>query len=538
MRRLLTAAGVDYAQWKALTIVALKLDFRQMSFGANQWQGDRKGVSVLIGMGVFYLMFGFFMGAAVWFLPDLFLAGTMLITLVVFLVGTTILLEHNSALTSPTDYPVLAYRPVSSRTYFAARLTNVLVYTSAMTTVVAWLPIVALFVRHGPAVGVAGIAAVYVCTISVALGVLLVYATMLKLFGADALKRALSYVQLLLSFMVYGGYFVFARVFEESVPQSFTVEKTWPMLLFPGTWYASYLELAAGRIGAMEVIPAVASVVVLAVMAGGLSSRLSLDYSERLGALASSTRRPATASRSAGLGRLFRAGEARAVALLVRSQFRNDQRFRMAVLSILPLTILYVFMGISQGGLADPFDAEARQGPALVSLAVMLFPSMLKMAVSRTDSFRASWVFFACPADRVRLVRSTRDVLVAFFLVPYLFFVGAVYLYFVPNVLHVVVHLSLLGLMSLVVLQLVTLLDPDLPFSKPPMKGSTSVGMFLLIFVVFVTMIFFQILAPRLYRDPLLIAAAFGGVAAVIVVLDLITKARVEQQVRALEFTG
>jgi hypothetical protein len=178
MRRLMTAAGVEYDQWKALTVVALKLDYRQMSFGQAQWGGrDVGGAGLSVAQLVFYTMLGLFMAAAVWFIPDLFLKSTLLMTVTVFVVGTTILLEHNSALTSPVDYPVLGYRPVSSRTYFAAKLTNVLVYTGAITTVAIYLPIVALVFRHGAAIGLAGAAALYMCSATVAIGVLLTYAT-------------------------------------------------------------------------------------------------------------------------------------------------------------------------------------------------------------------------------------------------------------------------------------------------------------------------------------------------------------------------
>lgn len=545
MRRLMTAAGVDYGQWKALTIVALKLDYRQMSFGQAQWGGrDAKGVGVIVAQLVFYTMFGLFMAAAVWFIPDLFLKSTLLMTVTVFVVGTTILLEHNSALTSPVDYPVLGYRPVSSRTYFAAKLTNVLVYTIAITTVATYLPIIALLFRHGAAIGLAGMAAVYMCSATVALGVLVAYATMLTVFGPRGLTRALSYIQLAMSFMVYGGYFVFARFFQDSALRSFVVVKTPLVLLFPGTWYASYVELAAGRTGLMEWIPAALTVVLAGALAAGLGSRLSLDYSERLGALTSVAAPRGTTAAGAPATprwarRLFRSGEARAMALLIRSQFTNDQRFRLAVLSIIPLTLLYILMGVQDGGLGDPFDRSAdRSGLSLVTVAVLMFPSMLKMSVTHSDTFRASWVFFASPADRMQLVRSAKNVLVAFFLLPYLLFVLAVYLYYVRSPLHVAIHLTLLGLVSHFCLQFMVFLDPELPFSKPPMKGRAPMTMFAVIFTVMLIAGLFQALAPRMYQSLPLTVAGFGTVLGASALADLLTRARVERQMRSAEFEG
>jgi hypothetical protein len=47
-----------------------------------------------------------------------------------------------------------------------------------------------------------------------------------------------------------------------------------------------------------------------------------------------------------------------------------------------------------------------------------MFPSMLKLSLTRSDAFRASWIYFACPADRARVIRATRDVLLLYFLLP------------------------------------------------------------------------------------------------------------------------
>ena len=60
-----------------------------------------------------------------------------------------------SALTAADDFAVLGYRPVSSRTYFAVRLTNVLIFTLLMTAMVSYIPIAVLFVKHGIGAGVA-----------------------------------------------------------------------------------------------------------------------------------------------------------------------------------------------------------------------------------------------------------------------------------------------------------------------------------------------------------------------------------------------
>ncbi len=538
MRRIFQALAVDYDQWKALTIVALKLDFRQGGFGRARAAREARGAAALVFQAVFYMIYGLFMSILVWVAHDLLLVGTVLMTYVTFIVGTTILLEHNSALTSPKDYGVLGFRPVSSRTYFVARLTNALVYTTALTALTSLVPALSLFLRYGAAVGFAGIAGFYGCSLFTAFGILFGYGWLMQIVGADALKRTLSYVQMAMSFVVYGGYFLTSQITRSHAWQSATLPKSVWMLLAPPMWFAAYLDAAAGQAVPIELVAVALSIGSLVLLAGSLGGRLSLDYSDRLADLASSSQRaPAARSRSTP-GWWFRSGEARAVAVLVRSQFRNDQRFRMGVLSILPMTLLYVLMGVRDGNMRDPFLAGGRSSFSLVTVAVLLFPSMLKPALTRSESFRASWIFFACPADRLRVIRSAKNVVVAYFLVPYLMFVGAIYLYFARNVGHVLVHILLLGLISHLVLQSMVLLDPELPFSRPTQVGRRAGSVVVLMLVMGLMTGLLQAFSSTLYQSLTATATLFAVMIAATIVIDLLTRARVDRQARSLEFEG
>ena len=147
MKALLEAAGVDYAQWLALTRALLKRDFRTRSSQmARGNRGPATGGKALFAQAIFYSVFGVVLSVAIVVSKDLFFIGLVMCSYVMFMVGTAVLLDHSSALTAADDYAVLGFRPVSSRTYFAVRLTNVLIYTLMMTTMVVYIPIGALFV--------------------------------------------------------------------------------------------------------------------------------------------------------------------------------------------------------------------------------------------------------------------------------------------------------------------------------------------------------------------------------------------------------
>ncbi len=430
MTRLFSAIGIDYQQWKALTVVALKNDFRSTSLGQRMDSREVRVVFSLLFQAVFYTLFGTMIAYVVWASRDPWLTGTIASTYIAFIVGTAVVLDHHSVISSPVDYAVLGFRPVSSRTYFAVKLTNILVYTTALTTVAAWVPLLVALVRHGWGISAALLLDIYASSTATTLAIALGYATVLRAVGPDAIERVLSYVQMIMSFAVYGGQFLISGILSQSRPGNWAMPETLWLLIYPGTWFGSYLALADGQVSVRVFAPALASVTALALMATRLGGRLSLDYSERLGAMTVAARakaaRAAEGRRRGGLW--FATGEARAVALLVRSQFRHDQRFRMGVLGLLPFTLLYMLMGIRSGAIADPFSATRTMQGWPMTMAVLASPAMLRMLLTRSDAFRASWIFFTCPSDRMRIARSSKDVLVVFFLVPYLLLVAAVLL--------------------------------------------------------------------------------------------------------------
>jgi len=210
-------------------------------------------------------------------------------------------------------------------------------------------------------------------------------------------------------------------------------------------------------------------------------------------------------------GRVFANAEARAVAVLVRAQFRYDNRFRLTVLSILPLTLVYMLSGFKEGGL-DPFSTE-RQGQTLVYMGIAMFPPMLRAALTQSDAFRAAWVFHGTPADKRALVMSLKDYVAAWFIVPYVTFISAIYVVATGRPLMVAVHMMVLGLISHLLLTVDFILNPEVPFSKPPSRGARTRTTFAAIMIAALVGALLPLGLAIVYEAPLLTAAAVAALA-------------------------
>jgi len=540
---------IDYVQWRALSLASLKLDFRvggMRSVLGHQGKGGRPG-GQLISLVVFYLFTGVFLAGFALMNKNVFLTSTLLSAYVMFMIGSTILVEYNSVVISPDDYEILGYRPISSRTFFVARLTNVFFYVGVMTAAISILPIAAYFFTLGfrPLLGLASLAAFLMAGFSVALFMIVLYAAMLAYIHPNRLRRVLSYLQLVTSFIIFGSYAILPRIVSndkltaELVPE----EKRW-LLLLPPAWFASYLRVAAGEIQVTTVVPALVSLLAAGLLLVYALGNLSLDYSRRLGALRARTEETGTGRqtlRSRSLSFLFRADEPRAVALLIRSQFRYDQKFRLAILGILPLTVFYLFMALSSGPIPDPF-LEGLKGfgnSVLVYLAVLLFPLMLQTNLKNSDHYQASWIFFASPMQRDRLVRAAKNFVIVYFLLPYLLLIGILFCYFYAALWHAGVQLLVLGLVAHLVLQVAVFLSPEVPFSRPVKKGERSARMILIMMIMpALTLGFLSAIFLWVYPSGLLTAALVLVLVLLTFFMERLLTVRIKRKLGGLQYQG
>jgi len=175
----------------------------------------------------------------------------------------------------------------------------------------------------------------------------------------------------------------------------------------------------------------------------------------------------------------------------------------------------------------------------LVTMAIVMFPMTLRASIIGSDSYRASWIYFSAPVDRAGVVAATKNVIIAFFLLPYLAAVGVAFTWLTGQPVHVAVHLAFLGLTSHLVLQIVLLAAPELPFSQPLQKGTRS-GMIIVTMMgaMILGLVMVPLLAVFVYVSPIRIVVGLAAFAGASIAIDRMTRVRVERQADQLEFGG
>lgn len=461
---------VDYGQWRAVTRTLLRTDFRLPLSDEGPAPGR---VSALLTMAVFLSLFG--LGAAViaYIGRDPLLTGTFALVYLSVMLTTSLLTQHGMTLLSRTDLVILGPRPVSSRTFLAIRVTNVVFHAFVITTLMAHPVVAAYTLAGGVAVarGVAALAAIYAWSLAVTLALVVTYGTLLRTVGGARLTRALGYLQLATGFLAYGGLLLTSQSVGDRMLATASMPDAWWLVLIPPAWFASYIELAAGVGNSTTALRALMSVLAVIALGAALRGKLGAEYARRLADLPNGGAAAPMVTRRT---RLFASGEARAAAILVRAHFRHDLRVRLGILGIVPLIVLTLLMGTPEG----PFD--------LLAFSVLLFPGVLTRYFASSEAHRAAWIYRSTPADHPRLVVATTNVAVVYFLLPFLLLVSAAFAWRFGDVVQAAVHTAMLGMLSYIALQGAAVISPRLPFALPPDKtrGEASLMGWMLVVIV------------------------------------------------------
>lgn len=558
VRRAVEAFGADYAQWRVLTRTMLRIDFRGasgLSLGASS-AGSGSGKGVLIGSMIMYFVMGIYVAMIVGYTVGMagndpadvvhrgtLLGGTVGLTMVGMIVGMAVLVDFKSVVISPDDYEILAHQPVSSRTYFLVKLTNVLVYTLIIGAIVGGLATFPVLVLAGPLTALAWVVAAAGMVVATTLTVVCCYTALLRLVSPDRLRRALSYVHLALVMAMFSAPLFMSEVmepfFEFAEAQGGIAVPPW-LVLAPPAWFASLLALTAGEWTAGYAVAALVGFGSIAALFHYARGTLSMGYAERLSHVAAVSRPQARAARVRRSGRVRFSPELSVVATLVRAQFRDDMTFRLGVLALVPGTLLYFFMAVRDGPLPDPFTelGFGAMGLWLLHFAAIGFPLSMLETLFRSESFPASWIFFATPADRARLVVNAGLCVVLFFIAPLMLLFLGIFTWSFGNLWHALAHTLVLGLIAHIAIQMVLLVAPRLPFSQPPRKGSrmgSFAGMIVvgMVIALFLPLTLWVAYSRTAFTIAFLVVLALAGV-----LMPVLVRRGVGARVEGLEFAG
>jgi hypothetical protein len=510
---------LDFRQALEITRVSFQMEVRGKRRGAGSG-GRFRG---LISLWLMYVLAGAFMGISVTPSSDPFTMGLIASTAILLLVGTFVVMEFSTIVTGPADLEFYSPLPVSPRTYVTAKIAVACMFAVCFFACFG-APFALITVLRGVApVLIAGhLFSLLISSVTATLGVITLLGMAVRFVSYGKLRNVAAFFQLILFLLIYGGYAIMQRYLRGI--QDTTIALTPLLLIAPSAWGPSIFRLGN------DILAAVGFALSLAVPVVLLITSIRVVSSSYAGTISEAEVFSPKIAKAKGKSKLhthsilWRSPEERAIALLISNHFRHNSQFRMGILVIVPITLLYlgIILFVNQTSLLDPFTAAGRDSfpqTFLLYLAIGFFPSYVKSALTHSNASDTHWIFLASPADRLKLLAAARTFISIFFITPYLLALAAVYFGFTHALLHTLQHFMVITLLVIIETDVLLLFFPELPFSKPAQTGTRSVQMLTRIVSAFIAPVPVMLLVYFVYPKPLLYWIVLAALAITLVII-------------------
>lgn len=478
---------IDKRQLKALLKAQFIIDLYGTTnlLGNMGGKGKRRRFPPMAIIAIYFFMIGAVSAPVIAKLDSIFLGQFFLFTMAMIFVAITVLIEYANLLLTPDDYAIISPHPVNSKTFFATKMLNTIIYISSLSLILALVPAIVNAVKYNNVfLAPVTILAVICGSLATTMFLITFYTLMLRISSRDKMNRVLSYAQLLFLFIFYMAFLVLPRSTGSlSNIDLLPYESSW-LYALPSAWYASWITSFTDSATTTDFSAALFGIVVLAGLYYIGQSRLSLRYASTLGDMVDEQKMVEGAKRSSFVSSMIAylaSPEDLAVWKLIGVQFKHDNRFKVSVLVLIPLIVIYLVLGMMEGTtLTDPFMVSVTgtgKPNYLIYIAIAMLPYMAVINTSYSTSYRASWIFFALPVERAKLAIACKRFALIFICLPYLIFLCLIFAFYFDNVFHAVLHSVTLLLLCMVVLTLVTIVKPTIPFSEPVQAGTRMATM-------------------------------------------------------------
>lgn len=464
------ACGADPEQFRILLRTSILLDLRR-----EHAVRGRRG-HPLVWMLVSYAVIGLIMALSTFRRVSLETYSFVMINLAMLNSALSVLIDFHTAILNPEDADVLGFRPVSSRTYFLARLGNFVFYIGLVSVSLNVFPALLGCLREdgGAVFGALYMVASAFACLFIACVMILAYALLIRLLDMERVKDFLLWVQIGLAVGLMVGYQFLGEL--RNLRLDFSGYSAW--MAAPPAWFVALSILGSGTLHEPKAVLAAAGGLSTLLLTAAPMSLMSVRYAEYLSSLSIQRRQRKAAGgrpRTSLLG-LFVPTSQRPVFDLCLQLFVRDRQFKMRTVSVVLVPLAFMGYACWKGELRDPLLEE---GGWSLSFMVPVFMTLTTVsflfAVQTSDAFKAAWVFYVAPIRNFsRVVRSVVSFVRVCVMAPLILAFTAVCVYAWQDLAHGLIHGGLSALVIDTCASLAAIfIVRNYPFSRPVTRGES-----------------------------------------------------------------
>ncbi len=538
--------NVDWQQLRALLAVGIKLDLRTSRAG----MGRGKLPPFFIAL-ITYTVMGTLMAVGLRPHGDLFVYSLFTISAAMFMTALAVIMEYVTIVAHPDDFDILAHRPVSSRTYFWAKLGNMLFY---VTPIALALTLPAAIVgswslEPGFLFGLFHILGGIVACLATAAAVVLIYTGTLRVVSHQRFTSIMTYVHSGVTLVLVLAYFLLPRMIEDD-PMLLSLNRGAWVYAAPPAWFAGSVELLAGTGSRQDVYLILMAAAGSALVIAAAMNTISLDYSRKISELMTSSieaeehtdgrvkRRPFFRLGLASLG----TGTERAGYVLMDAYMRRDRKLRSRVYPAFGLPLAVYLAALIRHDLHSPFVQSTDGSPVALQEIMGLYCIFVSLffatAMTQTEQWKASWLFYAAPiGDPSGVLRGARRLVIWRYLLPF-FLLLFVLLSLAMPVLGAAAFVLMVFPMCLTAFAILSLASPHMPLSQEVerTRQARQIGFFMILGTTMVPLLIaIQLVMQKRPAATGPLVFALWGLAWV---AERVVAARLRRRLAREEFTG
>ena len=475
--------GIDYNQLRAIVGIKLEMDNRRpLAFNMRQQQKEQSYTFVWI-----FLLYGFFgaiFSALIAYVQSIVFSFTIYHLYLLVMIILTLISDFSSVLLDTSDNTIVLPRPISPKTFYAARTTHILLYIGQISLALSMFPIIVTFFVYGIVVG---ITVILTSILTIVLSVSLTngfYLLLMRLTSEERLKTIINYFQIGMTIFIMGGYQILPRLLGLQNFKNIVNDLHWWSIFIPPMWMAGTIKLVHEF--NFEWIYIVAAILTVFIPLGSwrlIDKYLAPYFTTKLADLGTSSVASSTteskrkkSSNLLGLKWITQPGLERAAFSLIAHIISRDRKLKLRIYPSLGYSVvmlfilLFQFTGKEKGlSIAEKIallsNTEAHLFVIYFSVFIIL---TIGAEINYSDEYKAAWIYSSVPIKKPgAILLGTLKAAVVKFFIP-IYAITSVVVLFVWHEKAIVDLVFGLLACILLILTMAIVAEKHLPLSLPP----------------------------------------------------------------------
>ena len=405
--------GIDYTQLRAIVGIKLEMDNRRAS-SFNHRAGNTEAQAAFVWMIFVYGIFGALISLALVFIPSIIFAFTMYHAYLMVMITMTLVSDFSAVLLDTSDNTIVLPRPITPRTFYAARTTHILLYIGLIGLALSAVPMIVTFFFHGISIGLSFIITTLLTIVfSVALTNGL-YLLLMRFTSEERLKNLINVFQIVMTISVMGGYQILPRIFGASFFENVSPELQWWSVFIPPMWMATFNQYMHDFAFSPLVILNISLAILSPLFVWKLINQYLAPYfTEKLADLGISSEAAKNkpkiikeAESKFSLNRwLTKKGFERAAFVLVTDILSRDRKLKLRIYPTIGTFVILIFVFFFRlEGKHSFAETIQKLSVSNAHLMAIYFCTLIAITASfeiyYSDDYKSAWVFQSAPISK------------------------------------------------------------------------------------------------------------------------------------------